>query len=182
VVAISPGVAHCLALRENGTVVPWGTPHVIDLALRLEPPRGLKNVVALAAAFDYALALNADGGIMAWGDPSYNAEHYQQGVTNVPRSLTGVVAIAACVDHNLGLVSDANWESPVRITSSRRDTNGFTVSIPTRSGKVYRLEYRESLTEGVWRPSPLVAGNGGVRSLTDPNGGEIQRFYRVRRW
>ena len=63
-----------------------------------------------------------------------------------------------------------------------RTADGFTVSLPTQSGRVYALEYKASLEDAAWTPLPLVAGTGHERALTDPNAAEAQRFYRVRRW
>ena len=56
------------------------------------------------------------------------------------------------------------------------------VSVPTRSGRVYRLEYKNALDEAGWTGLPLVAGNGGIRVLSDPTATAAQRLYRVRHW
>ena len=60
--------------------------------------------------------------------------------------------------------------------------DGFRVSLPTQSGRVYRLEYKHSLADADWTALPLVAGTGHERTLTDPTATGAQRFYRVRRW
>jgi len=54
--------------------------------------------------------------------------------------------------------------------------------LPTQYGRVYALEYKNSLTDSQWTALPLVAGNGGLRTLSDPTATGQQRFYRVRRW
>jgi len=61
-------------------------------------------------------------------------------------------------------------------------TNGFTVSVPTSNGRVYRLEYKDSLADGAWTALPLQAGTGGTLQLTAPDVSTSQRFYRVRQW
>lgn len=61
-------------------------------------------------------------------------------------------------------------------------SNVFSVSLPTRSGRVYALEFKTSLADSNWNALPLVAGNGGIRNLTDPFATGAQRFYRVRQW
>jgi hypothetical protein len=58
----------------------------------------------------------------------------------------------------------------------------FGISLSTRSGRVYALEYKNSLADGNWTMLPLTAGNGGVLTLTDPAATSVQRFYRVRQW
>jgi hypothetical protein len=54
--------------------------------------------------------------------------------------------------------------------------------LPTRSGRVYRLEYKNSLTDSNWTLLPLVAGVGGTRELSDPTAVGTARFYQVRQW
>jgi hypothetical protein len=58
----------------------------------------------------------------------------------------------------------------------------FQVSLPTQSGKVYALEYKNSMAETQWSALPLVAGSGAILMLTDSTATNSQRFYRVRRW
>ena len=58
----------------------------------------------------------------------------------------------------------------------------FSVSQPTQSGRVYALEFKESLADSSWMALPLVAGNGGLLRLTDSSATSAQRFYRVRQW
>jgi hypothetical protein len=69
------------------------------------------------------------------------------------------------------------------LTNPAWNADRFTVSLPTQSGKVYRLEYQNSLTDTNWSAMPLAAGTGGVITLADPTAtGSDQRFYRVRQW
>lgn len=138
-------------------------------------PSDLTNVVAIAGGNNHSLTLKADGTVVAWGDNN-------SGQTNVPSGLSNVIAIAGGRDLSLAVVGNGPLVSHVPLVIPRLGTNGFTVSVPTRSGRVYRLEYKTSLTDGAWTALPLVAGNGGVRTLTDPTANGAQRFYRVRQW
>jgi len=61
-------------------------------------------------------------------------------------------------------------------------TGVFSVSLATRSGHVYVLEFKESLNDSGWTALPLVAGNAGFQTLTDPSATAATRFYRVRQW
>jgi hypothetical protein len=54
--------------------------------------------------------------------------------------------------------------------------------VPTLNGRVYRLEYKDALTDDVWTALPLQAGTGGALQLTAPGVSVSQRFYRVRQW
>ncbi len=57
---------HSLALKEDGTVVAWGS----KLWKQCNVPSGLKDVVALDAGERNSLALKEDGTVVAWGDNS----------------------------------------------------------------------------------------------------------------
>ena len=64
-----------------------------------DPPKYLKDVVAVAAGPYHSLALKSDGKVVAWGQNS-------QGKTNVPKDLGDVVAIAAGSNHSLALLEN----------------------------------------------------------------------------
>jgi hypothetical protein len=146
-------------------VVGWGdnAPGEIDLA------PGLTNVVAISGGNFYSTALRADGSLVVWGN----------GPTNVPPNLTSARAVAAGDVHTLALPGVPAMTQP--ISASWAGSN-FTVSFPSASGRVYSLEYKDSLTDTVWKALPLNAGNGGVLILSDPTPHPLERFYRVRQW
>jgi hypothetical protein len=83
---------------------------------------------------------------------------------------------------SLALIGDAPPVTVVPLENPAWDTGGFRFSLPTQSGRVYALEYKDSLTDNHWTAVPLVAGNGGTVLLTDSTATGTQRFYRVRRW
>ena len=184
VVAIAAGSYHCLALRGDGTVAAWGSywtngmPNGTNVPATV--PSGLTNVVAIAAGAQHCLALGADGTIVAWGG-SFMCGNWDP-ATSVPAGLTNVMAIAGGSCHDLVLVGDGPPLMQARLTHPTVDANGFSVSVPTQSGRVYRLEYKNSLADTDWTALPLVAGTGQERTLTDPTASEAQRFYRVRQW
>ena len=60
--------------------------------------------------------------------------------------------------------------------------DGFSLAVPSQSGRVFRLEYKNSLADPDWTALPLVAGTGTNLVLTDASEMNAQRFYRVRRW
>jgi hypothetical protein len=138
-------------------------------------PAAATNVVGLAAGGNFCLALNADGTVLAWG--------YQYfGSTTVPADLKQVIGLAAGLTHSLALVSENGGSRTAPITRIAWSPNGFTVSLPSRSGRVYRLEYKDSLSDSAWTGLPLVAGSGRDLTLSDPNATGAQRYYRVRQW
>jgi hypothetical protein len=164
------GAAHGLALKANGTVIAWGS----NLYGQTNVPPGLSHVVAIAAGGWHSLALKQDGTVVAWG---YN----QSGQTNVPPGLSNVMQIAAGAYQSLAVVGSGPPLTQVAPTQSGPGTNGFSVSVPTQNGRVYQLEYKNSLTDSIWQSLPLQAGTGGRLPLTDPAAAS-QRFYRVLRW
>jgi alpha-tubulin suppressor-like RCC1 family protein len=209
VVAISCGLGHDLALEPDGTITEWGADGTVNnnalpgvtnvvaiaagqynLALTAQGtvlawggyantntnrPADLTNIVAIAAGdTDYA-ALRAGGTVVAWGDGYY-------GETNVPPSLANVIAIAGGSTHFLALIGQAPPPSSARLLNPAWSAQGFSVSAPTRSGHVYRLEYKDSLGDPAWNALPLVAGSGAMRTLTDTTANGQARFYRVREW
>ena len=206
VVAIAAGLVHSLALRRDGTVVAWGTgsggstnippdlTNVVGIAggfshslalnfggtLRawgqMSVPSGLSNAVAIASGYFHCLALKSDGAVVAWGNNTY-------GQTNVPTGLTNVVAIAAAASHNLALVGDGPPIQSALTVNPVYSNDGFSLTVPSQSGRVFALEYKDSIPDSDWIALPLVAGTGRMLTLTDPNAtNHTQRYYRVWRW
>ncbi|MBI4661077.1 MAG: hypothetical protein HY735_19785, partial [Verrucomicrobia bacterium] len=159
-----------LALRADGTVVGWGG--VV--------PKGLSNIVSVAACENYGLAVRADCTVAAWN--SYNGDPRSVFPTNVPAGLVDVIAVSGAAGYSLALSGDGLPVVQVPLINPTLSADGFSVSLPTQSGRVFALEYKNSLTDAAWTPLPLVAGTGYERTLTDPTVAGAQRFYRVRRW
>jgi hypothetical protein len=178
VVAIAAGVAHNLALKSDGTVTAWG----LDTYGEADVPPGLSNVVQIAAGGWHSLALRRDGTVVAWGAGSGANTNVDFGQSTVPPGLSNVVQIAAGRLHSLALRGPAPLVTQGPVTVDGFTAAGFNVSLPTQNGRVYQLEYQDSLTDLTWHALPLHAGSGGLLTLTDPAPLGSQRFYRVRRW
>ena len=171
VVSVAAGWLQSMALKSDGTVRVWGSS---QYGLTNVPPSAT-NVVAIAAGWYFCLALRSDGTVVAWGSNTY-------GQTNVPLSLTNVVAISANASHALALVGDAPLVTSALITNPIYSTNSFSATVPSQIGKLFALEYKNSLADFQWTLLPLFSGNGGNLILSDTNLTGTQRFYRVRRW
>ena len=171
VIAIAAGYYHGLALTGNGTVVSWG----MNQYGQTNVPADLSNVVAIAAGGYHSLALKSNGTVVSWGMNIY-------GQTNVPSGLTNVIAIAAGEYDSVALIGNGPPMLQIPLINPAYNTNCFIVSLPTLSGRVYSLQYKNSLTETNWIASPLNAGNGKTIIVTDTNATNLQRFYRVRQW
>jgi len=171
VVAIAAGREHNLALRDDGTVVGWGN----NSSGQANVPAGLSNVVSIACGQRHSVALDRAGKVTVWGATDY-------GQTNLPVGMPEAVSIAAAGVHSLALFGGQTPTLSARITNLIKTNGTFRLSLPTLSGRVYRLEYKNSLLDVQWTPLPLVAGTGRTLVLTDPDANESQRFYRVRQW
>ena len=93
VVAVAAGAAHSAALRNDGTVVCWGSGAATNV------PATLTNAIAITSGMYHGLALLADNTVAAWGTNNY-------GQTTVPPQATNVVVVAAGYYHNLALRAD----------------------------------------------------------------------------
>jgi alpha-tubulin suppressor-like RCC1 family protein len=171
-VAVAGGSGYSLALRADGTITPWG-----DGAPTL--PSDLTNVVAVSAGGSIGLALKRDGTVTAWGT-------YWNGSATVPLTvpdgLTNVIAISAGGSHALALVGVAPPVMQAAVGSLLWQTNSLSLSVPTQSGRVYELDYKDSPSDPDWKPLPLAAGIGTERALTDLTATNQSRIYQIRRW
>lgn len=177
VVAIAAGAAHSLVLEANGRLVAWGD----NTYGQTNIPAGLSNIVAIAAGGWHNLALKNDGSVVAWGAGTGSDIYVDCGQNVVPAGLSNVVQIACGSVHSLALIGTGPPAAKTLLTVTGFGKTGFTVALPTRNGRVYRLEYKNSLTN-VWRAFPLHAGLGNTMSLVDPSPSTPQRYYRTSQW
>jgi Regulator of chromosome condensation (RCC1) repeat len=171
VIAIAAGYYHSLALTGNGTVVAWGA----NFNGQTTAPPGLSNVVAIAAGGYHNLALMSNGTVVSWGMNIY-------GQTNVPSGLTNVIAIAAGEYDSVALIGNGPPVAQIALANPTYNTNSFSISVPSQSGRVYSLQYKNSLTDTNWIALPLNAGNGTNIIVTDKSATNSQRFYHVQQW
>ena len=207
VVAIAAGAFNSLALRANGSVIGWNLLTGVETTF----PSEFNNVVAIAVDYDHSLALRADGRVVGpvptglsnvveittrvYGpslalraDGSVVGWDYYGALATIPAGLSKVVAIAGGAGNSLalrgsppGLAAPEIIGSPP-LSSPLHGEATFRVSLPTRSGHVYRLEYVDSLNDSHWTPLPLLPGTGALQTVIDPSAIAAQRFYRVRQW
>jgi hypothetical protein len=177
VVAIAAGAGHNLALKADGTVAAWGA----DNYGQTDVPVGLSNVVAIAAGGWHSLALKRDGTVVAWGaGVGTNAEDYGQNL--VPAALSNVIQIAAGTVHSLVLAGAAPPTTQALLSQPQLRPPELSVWLPTQNGRVYQLEFKNSLADRTWTALPLQAGNGRTMRFVDIPASAPQRFYRILRW
>ena len=136
VVGIAAGWAHDLALKQDGTVIAWGSPATV--------PDGLAGVVAIAAGFDHDLAIKQDGTVVAWGNNDY-------GQCDVPTNLTGVIAIAGGGHHSLAVRHDGTvvaWG--LNIHEQCNVPAGLTGVVAVAAGDFHSLALKQDGTVVAW--------------------------------
>ena len=92
---LDAGAYHTCAVRNNGTVVCWGSNSNGQGAV----PAGLSNVTQIGAGGFHNCALKSDGTVTCWG-----LNHVGQ--SNVPAGLSSVTSISVGSFHNCALKSD----------------------------------------------------------------------------
>jgi hypothetical protein len=178
VAGVAAGVCFYAALKDDGTVVAWGD----NSHGQTNMPPGLTNAVAIAAGAVHCLALRSDGTVVEWGQNPYELPWVTSGPTNFVSLLTNVVSIAAGGYSSLAVLGTGMPPRHIVVTNVAFGADGFSASVPTDRGRVYALEYKDSLSDPQWQILPLVAGTGGAVDLIDKSATVSERFYRVRRW
>jgi uncharacterized delta-60 repeat protein len=146
-VALTAGVYHSLALKNDGTVVAWGYNNYGQSTV----PSDLTGVVALAAGSGHSLALKSDGTVTAWGSD-------WSGESTAPAGLCGAVAIAAGAIHSLALKSDGT-------VAAWGDNSGGQSAVPVGLTDVV------ALAAGGWH-SLALKSDGTVAAWGDNGNGQ----------
>ncbi len=68
IVALAPGVDHCLALTQNGSTLAWGNNGSNQSSV---PSAARSNVISIAAGEFSSLAILSNGQLLLWGDNTY---------------------------------------------------------------------------------------------------------------
>jgi alpha-tubulin suppressor-like RCC1 family protein len=171
VLFIDAGYKHNLALKDDGTPVIWGE----NLFGQTNMPPSLTNVVLVEAGNWNGAVLTSDGKVIVW-------ERNDFGQTNVPVLPAPITQLAGGNFHYAALLEENPPMYQAPLLNPQVQSNRFSLNIPTRSGRVYALEYTTSLSSPQWMSLPLVAGTGKAVTLADPNLTGVTRFYRVCRW
>ncbi|TYQ15856.1 UNVERIFIED_CONTAM: alpha-tubulin suppressor-like RCC1 family protein [Acetivibrio alkalicellulosi] len=119
VISISSGMAHVLALKEDGTVWAWGKNSQGQLGnnstTRSRVPvqvEGLENVVVIEAGRDHSIAMKEDGTVWGWGDNSFgqlgDGTNENRLIPVEIEQLKGVKAISAGGDFTIAIKEDGS--------------------------------------------------------------------------
>lgn len=154
-VAVSSSPDHCLALRDDGSIVAWGD----NTNGECDVPEPNEGYVAIAASGEiigtagYSLAIKSDGAIVGWGFNGY-------GQLEVPEPNSDFVSVAAGGGYAAGIKADGSavlWgqcaggcDPPI----PNSDFVGVAISNPT-GGRRALLRHDGSM-EGGEAPEPNV--------------------------
>ena len=160
--------SYSMALKDDGTVVAWGN----DDYGQTDVPRGLSNVVAIAAGNSHSLAVIEDGSVAAWG--GYNTSY---GVANVPPGLSNVVSVAADGEMSLALRSDGSvvtWGQRTNVPASLTNAVGIAQAGNTgtallNDGTVINWDFLQANSpSSFYSMVDVQAGTGFLIGLQDP--------------
>ena len=148
ITAVAAGGLHNLALKDDGTMVAWGSNGYGESTV----PTGLSGVKDIAAGYSFSVALKNDGKITAWGDDSFEQ-------CRPPSWVSGFTAIAAGDEHALALRNGTvfGWGNNDSEQSSNVVMEELTDVIAIAAGGAQSLALKKDGT--------MVAWGGGVTSL-----------------
>lgn len=162
-----PVVVAALAQQPDGKVfVGGGFTSVAGVRrpalVRLNPDGKLDPTFDTGLGLDgpvYAMALQPDGDLIIAGDFNHVDGHPQDRLARI------------FGDHPPAL------PPLLTITSASGAVN---VTVPSETGRVFTLEFTDTLNSPNWITGPSSPGNGSAITLSDSNLTPVQRFYRVR--
>lgn len=175
IAAIAAGHAFCLALRNDGQILSWGSDRHGSLGRSLErstydaralPVTDLpEQIVAIAAGGSHSLALARDGSVWSWG---YNScGQLGNGTTESSMrpvetlGLADVVAIAAGDRHSMALTADGKvyaWGSNLLYASGGQSRDN---------------QLTPSLIEGIQEPLVAISAGGHQSAVITATGAVV---------
>ena len=168
--AIATGWTHSLALKDNGSVVAWGS----NNGGQTEVPAGLTGVKAIGAGAYFSLAVASDGSVVAWGDN-------RAGQTDVPAGLSGVTAVAAGRDFAVALLEDGTVTAWGNNLFGQTDVPaGLTdvIQISANSASTVAVKSDETVVAWGWDTDGQVSGAADQINITQVSVGRYDVLAR----
>ncbi len=152
------------------------------------PPPVVANFTANPTSGDVPLTVfftNLSSGATSWswdfGDSgtstNFSPAHTYTNAGTYTVSLTAVGAGGTNALTLLGFVSAQN-PAPVVLAAALSGTD-IVLSFQSVAGKIYDIQYKDSLDDSVWQFLESVGGNGDTLNVTTPITNSDQRYFRV---
>lgn len=190
VISISAGLAHSVALKEDGTVWSWGANLKGQLGegevFGHPTPKQIPNfydVVAISAGETHTIALKSDGTVWAWGDNSFgqlgNGNNDDQFSPVKVKELESVIMVSTRRTDNLALKNDGTvWAwgmDKVRYTdypyykTIPEPVDGLNSIIKVSAGDLHNLALSEEGSVWTWGDNKIGSlGDGSLISSASP--------------
>jgi hypothetical protein len=118
-------------------------------------------------------SINGSTGAFTWtptaGQTGTNTLHVR--VTD-----NGTPALSSMADFNI--IVTGNQSGSITLTASVDASSHPGIGFTAQNGVVYRVEYKNQLTDATWTLLQQITGQGSPVSIVDPNPGQV-RFYHV---
>ena len=179
IIAIAAGPHHGIALRDDGTIVAWGSKWIsqgpqVDRDATV--PEGLTGIAAIAAGGPFQhphnLALKRDGTVVSWGWRQHHSSldglvRRDRELKPVPDGLSGVIEVATCGDNSLALKEDGTVVSWFSDRGERRDVpDGLNDVVAIAAGAGHSLVLRTNGTVLAWRGGARLDVPDGLGHVT----------------
>ncbi len=191
---VAAGTDHAFALRNDGTLVGWGS----GSSGQLTVPAHLTTATKISCGFDHTIALLSDGSVTAWGKNSSGQSTVPAGLSgvsevsaggdfclvrrntglvsgwgrategqlNIPANLTGVVAVAAGGFHGMALKSDRTVVCWGLNTDGQCNApSGMSDVIAISAGKYHSVALRSSGSVAVWGRFAEAQSSGPIPNI-----------------
>jgi hypothetical protein len=152
------------------TTFTWGVPApsaTIIAAMTDDPTQ--------AALYAYDTGASMVGGFVA---PARRVHIFQQDNAFAVLNQDGLKLVEAALSWamNRPLLPPAQ---PVLLKNTAKSGGNFTFGFDTLTGRKYRVQYCQSLSQGAWTDLRTETGTGGQITITDAIAAAGSRFYRV---
>jgi hypothetical protein len=164
--------APILTVPPAQTIAQLSTLTITNSAIDLDLPANVLTFALVSAP--NGVQLDPLTGVLTWRPPA----------TQSPG--TNLITIKVSDDGNPPLSDSESFTvtviqpPPFPILNPKHSRSTFTVSVASEVGKIYILEFKNSLEDPEWTQlPPAVRGDGSIMILTDPSTVESKRFYRI---
>jgi len=116
-------------------------------------------------------SLNSASGVFSWTPPSPGTYSLRIDVSD-----DDLPSLSSSRNYTINVLGSG---SAAIIATIFRHDNSVEIAWPSRAGRTYRVQYKDTLDQAGWTTLPDVAASNGSASQIDATASGQQRFYRV---